>query len=84
MSLKFCIIMESNSQKTFSTIVLYTTMAAVTSQGNRELNCNEPFGNKIELKICRQVLMLSTQLQNRSVGNLRFDYGNINDNATNQ
>ena len=37
MSLTFCIIIESNSQKTFSAIVLYTNMAAVTSHENREL-----------------------------------------------
>ena len=36
MSLKFCIITESNSQKTFFAIVLYTNMAAVTSRENRE------------------------------------------------
>ena len=40
MSLKFCVIIESNSQRTFfkKTIVLYTKMAAVTSRENRELN----------------------------------------------
>ena len=37
MSLTFCMIIESNSQKTFITIVLYTNMAAVTSSENREL-----------------------------------------------
>ena len=37
MSLKFCIIIESNSQKTFIVIVLYTNTAAVTSSENREL-----------------------------------------------
>ena len=37
MSLKFCIIIVSNSQKTFFAIVLYTNMAAVTSRENREL-----------------------------------------------
>ena len=40
MSLKFCIIIESNSQKTFFTIVLYSNKAAVTSgetlTGNKE------------------------------------------------
>ena len=36
MSFKFCIIIESNSQKTFSAIVLYTNMAAVTSGANQE------------------------------------------------
>ena len=36
-SLKFCIIIESNSQNTFFTIVLYTNVAAVTSRENREL-----------------------------------------------
>ena len=36
MSLKFCTIIESNSQRTFFTIVLYTNMAAVASQENRE------------------------------------------------
>ena len=37
MSLKFCIIIESNSQKTFFAIVLCTNMAAVASRENREL-----------------------------------------------
>ena len=37
MSLEFCIIIESNSQKTFFAIVLYTNMAAVTSGANQEL-----------------------------------------------
>ena len=37
MSLKFCIIVKSNSQKIFFTIILYTNMAAVTSHENREL-----------------------------------------------
>ena len=37
MSLKFCIIIESNFQKTFFAIVLFTNMAAVTSRENREL-----------------------------------------------
>ena len=37
MLLKFCIIIESNSQKTISAIVLYTNMAAVTSGANQEL-----------------------------------------------
>ena len=36
MSLKFCIIIESNSQKNFFAVVLYTNMAAVTSRENRE------------------------------------------------
>ena len=36
MSLKFCIIIESNSQKSFFAIVLYTNMAAVTSGTNQE------------------------------------------------
>ena len=36
MSLKFCIIIESNSQKTFFAIILYTNMATVTSHNNRE------------------------------------------------
>ena len=36
MSLKFCIIIESNSQKVFIAIVLYTNMAAVTSPESRE------------------------------------------------
>ena len=35
MTLKFCIIIESNSQKTFFAIVLYTKMAAVTSGANQ-------------------------------------------------
>ena len=37
MSLKFCIIIESNSQRTFFAIVLHTNMAAVTSRENWEL-----------------------------------------------
>ena len=37
MSLKFCIIIESNSPKTFFAIVLYTNLAAVTSGANQEL-----------------------------------------------
>ena len=36
MSLKFCIIIESKSQKTFFAVVLYTNMATVTSNENRE------------------------------------------------
>ena len=36
MSLKFCIIIEPNSQKTYFAFVLYTNMAAVTSRENRE------------------------------------------------
>ena len=36
MSRKFCTTIESNSPKTFFTIVLYTNMAAVTSRENRE------------------------------------------------
>ena len=36
MSLKFCIIVESNSQKNFFSTVLFTNMAAVTSLENRE------------------------------------------------
>ena len=36
-SLKICIIIESNSQRTFFVIVLYTNMAAVTSSEKREL-----------------------------------------------
>ena len=36
MSLKFSIIIESNYQKTFFAIVLYTNMVAVTSRENRE------------------------------------------------
>ena len=36
MSFKFCIKIESNSQKTFFAIVLYTNMAAVTSRENQE------------------------------------------------
>ena len=40
MSLKFCIIIESNSQRTFFTAVLYSNKAAVTSRekltGNNE------------------------------------------------
>jgi len=35
MSLKFCIIIESNSQNTFFAFVLYTNIAAVTSRENR-------------------------------------------------
>ena len=41
MSLKFCIIIESNSQKTISAIVLYTNMAAVTSGANQEYRHSE-------------------------------------------
>ena len=41
MMLKFCIIIESNSQKTFFSIVLYTNMAAVTSCENRQLGALE-------------------------------------------
>ena len=37
MSLKFIIIIESNSQNTFFAIVLYTNLAAVTSRENREI-----------------------------------------------
>ena len=37
MSLKFCIIIESKSPKTFFAIVLYTNMAAVTSREHRKL-----------------------------------------------
>ena len=47
MSLKFCIIIESNSQKTFFAIVPYTKMAAVTSGANQELGKN-PHGNSVE------------------------------------
>ena len=36
MSLKFCIIIESNPQKNFFAIVLYTNMVTVTSRENRE------------------------------------------------
>ena len=36
MSFKFCIIIESNSQKAFFVIALYTNMAAMTSRENRE------------------------------------------------
>ena len=36
MSLKFCIMIERNSQKTYFAFVLYTNMAAVTSRENRE------------------------------------------------
>ena len=39
MSLKFCIIIELNSQKTFFTIVLYTNMATMTSHENRDYYC---------------------------------------------
>ena len=41
MSLTFCIIIESNFQKTFSVIVLYTNMAAVTLRkvSRGMLNC---------------------------------------------
>ena len=37
MSLKFCIIIESNCQKNVFAIVLYTNMAAATSRENQEL-----------------------------------------------
>ena len=43
MSPKFCIIIESNSQKTFFVIGLYTNMAAVTSRENREYSIHDPF-----------------------------------------
>ena len=36
MTLKFCIIIESNCQKTFFAVVLYTKMAAMTSGANQE------------------------------------------------
>ena len=36
MSLKFCLIRESNCQKTFFAIVVYTNMAAVESRENQE------------------------------------------------
>ena len=36
MSLKFCITIESNSQKTFFAVALYTNMAAMTSHEYRE------------------------------------------------
>ena len=35
---EFCIIIEANSQKTFHCIVLYTNMAAVTSDPNYQLS----------------------------------------------
>ena len=35
-SLRFCIMIESNSPKTFFPIVLYSNMAAVTSGANQE------------------------------------------------
>ena len=43
MSPKFCIIIESNSQKTFFVIVLYSNMAAVTSREKREYIIHDPF-----------------------------------------
>ena len=49
MSLKFCIIIESNSQKTFFAIVLYTNMAAVTSRENREYICLVSFTKRNSL-----------------------------------
>ena len=42
---KFCIIIESNSQKTFFAVVLFTNMAAVTSRKNREFYKNSNFVN---------------------------------------
>ena len=38
MLFKFCIIIESNSQKHFLTIVLYTNMVTVTSRENETLD----------------------------------------------
>ena len=43
MSLKFCIRIESNSQRTFFPIILYTNMAVVTSCENQELPLTSPF-----------------------------------------
>ena len=70
MSLKFCIIIESNSQKTFFAIVLYTNMAALTSRENREysafvhceiigliqFSCNCAFWDKE--KLCNKLVVL--------------------------
>ena len=53
MSLKFCIIIESNSQETFFAIVLYTNMAAVTSRVNREMV--RRFGLRMKTKKWRWV-----------------------------
>ena len=38
MSPKFCMIIESNSQKTFFAIVLYTNEAAIRSRKNQEFS----------------------------------------------
>ena len=51
MSLKFCIIIESNSQKTFYVIVLYTNMAPVTSRENRELRVRKDLPLQFRLYI---------------------------------
>ena len=64
MILKFCIIIESNSQKTFSSIVLYTNMAAVTSRENRQLN----EGREME-----SLISFSKELKFSSIFNSRFD-----------
>ena len=61
MSLKFCIIIESNSQKNFFAIVLYTNMAAVTSRENREYDLTI-FGN----------LYCAHRLQVTSLGSFGF------------
>ena len=53
MSLKFCIIIESNSQKTFFAIVLYTNMAAVTSRENREFVDNDREGIAVQKPLTR-------------------------------
>ena len=55
MSLKFSIMIESNSQKNFCAIVLYTNMAAVTSRENQELRrlqiiLNHNKSNQIKFK----------------------------------
>ena len=64
MMLKFCIIIESNSQKTFFSIVLYNNMAAVTSRENRQLN----EGREME-----SLISFSKELKFSSIFNSRFD-----------
>ena len=61
MSLKFFIIIESNSQKAFSAIVLYTNMAAVTSHENQEsLNFLEASCDKLNctLYLCLIIVLV--------------------------
>ena len=69
MSLKFCIIVESKSQKTCIAIVLYTNLAAVTSPKNRECSPNRYY-----------VEHLTTQhIKTTTLEKLRNDNATIND-----